>query len=90
MKDLTAKRLEILKEMLPKIGRVLTIYDPNSQVAADGAALARDEAKRLGLKLIERHVNSVDELRKALQEIKSQDADAFFISRIHWWSARRS
>jgi putative ABC transport system substrate-binding protein len=78
VKDLTAKRLEILKEMLPKIGRVLTIYDPKSQVAADGAALARDEAKRLGLKLIERHVNSVDELRKALQEIKSKDADAFF------------
>ncbi len=78
VKDLTAKRLEILKEMLPKIGRVLTIYDPKSQVAADGAGLARDEAKRLGLKLIERHVNSVDELRKALQEIKSKDADAFF------------
>jgi putative ABC transport system substrate-binding protein len=78
VKDLTAKRLEILKEMLPKLGRVLTIYDPKNQVAADGAALARDEAKRLGLKLIERHVNSVDELRKALQEIKTKEADAFF------------
>ena len=78
VKDLTAKRLEILKEMLPKIGRVLTIYDPKNQVAADGAALAREEAKRLGLKLIERHVKSVDELRKALQEIKTKEADAFF------------
>jgi putative ABC transport system substrate-binding protein len=70
--------LEILKEMLPKVGRVLTIYDPKNQVAADGAALAREEAKRLGLKLIERHVNSVDQLRKALQEIKPKEADAFF------------
>ena len=78
VKDLTAKRLEILKEMLPKIGRVLTIYDPKNQTAVDGAALAREEAKRLGLKLIERHVNSVDELRKALQEIKTKEADAFF------------
>lgn len=78
VKDLTAKRLEILKEMLPKVGRVLTIYDPKNQTAVDGAALAREEAKRLGLKLIERHVNSVDELRKALQEIKSKEADAFF------------
>jgi len=78
VKDLTAKRLEILKEMLPKVGRVLTIYDPKNKVAADGAALAREEAKRLGLKLIERHVNSLDELRKALQEIKSKEADAFF------------
>lgn len=78
VKDLTAKRLEILKEMLPKVGRVLTLYDPKNTVAAEGAALAREEAKRLGLKLIERHVNSVDELRKALQEIKSKEADAFF------------
>ena len=78
VKDLTAKRLEILKEMLPKLGRVLTLYDPKSKVAAEGAALAREEAKRLGLKLIERQVNSVDELRKALQEIKSKEADAFF------------
>ena len=78
VKDLTAKRLEILKEMLPKLGRVLTLYDPKNKVAADGAELAREEAKRLGLKLIERHVNSGDELRKALQEIKSKEADAFF------------
>jgi len=78
VKDLTAKRLEILKEMLPKLGRVLTLYDPKNKVATDGAELAREEAKRLGLKLIERHVNSGDELRKALQEIKSKEADAFF------------
>jgi putative tryptophan/tyrosine transport system substrate-binding protein len=78
VKDLTAKRLEILKEMLPHVSRVLTLYDPKNQTAADGAALARDEAKRLGLKLIERHVNSADELRKALQEIKTKEADAFF------------
>src|SRR6266545_4514801 len=78
VKDLTAKRLEILKEMLPKLGRVLTLYDPKGKVAVDGAELAREEAKRLGLKLIERHVNSGDELRKALQEIKGKEADAFF------------
>ena len=65
--------------MLPKIGRVLTyLRSEKSDVAVDGAALAREEAKRLGIKLIERHVRSVDELRKALQEIKTKEADAFF------------
>lgn len=78
VKDLTAKRLEILKEMLPKLSRVLAIYDPKNAVAKEGAALARQEAKRLGLKLIERHVGSGDEVRKTLQEIKSKEADAFF------------
>jgi putative ABC transport system substrate-binding protein len=52
VRDLTAKRLELLKEILPKLGRVLTIYDPNTRVAAEAATLAREEAKRLGLKFI--------------------------------------
>jgi putative tryptophan/tyrosine transport system substrate-binding protein len=78
VKDLTAKRLEILKEMLPKISRVVAFFDPASAVAADGAALGREEAKRLGLKFIERHVTSVEELRKGLQALKAAEADAFF------------
>lgn len=78
VRDLTAKRLEILKEILPKIGRVLTYYDPSSRVPAEGATLARNEAKRIGIKLIERHVGSVDELKNELQKLKQGDADAFF------------
>jgi ABC-type uncharacterized transport system substrate-binding protein len=77
-RDLTAKRLELLKEILPKLGRVVTIYDPNARVAAEAAALAREEAKRLGVKFIERHVTSVEELRKSLQALKPGEADAFF------------
>jgi putative tryptophan/tyrosine transport system substrate-binding protein len=78
VRDLTAKRLEILKEILPKLGRVVTIYDPNTRVAAEAAGLAREEAKRLGLKFIERHVSSVEELRKSLQALKPGEFDAFF------------
>jgi ABC-type uncharacterized transport system substrate-binding protein len=78
VRDLTGKRLEILKEILPKISRVLTFYDPNTRVAADGATLAREEAKRLGIKLIERHVGSVDEVKTEMQKLKAGEADAFF------------
>jgi putative ABC transport system substrate-binding protein len=78
VRDLTAKRLEILKEMLPKINRVVTLFDPATPVAKEGAALAREEAKRLGLKFIERHVSSTEELRKGLQALKAGEADAFF------------
>ena len=76
--DLTAKRLEILKEILPKLRGVLTFYNPANQVAKQGASLGREEAKRLGLKFIERHVKSVDELRQALRTLKAKEADAFF------------
>ena len=78
VRDLTAKRLEILKEILPKAGRVITFYDPGNAVPAEAAKLAREEAKRLGLKFIERHVGSVQELEKALQALKAGDADVFF------------
>ncbi|HEX5022389.1 MAG TPA: ABC transporter substrate-binding protein, partial [Candidatus Binatia bacterium] len=80
VRDLTGKRLEILKEILPKTSRVLTFYDPNNRVPAEGAALARDEAKRLGIKLIERHVRSVEALKTELQKLKAGDADAFFFT----------
>ena len=78
VRDLTAKRLEILKEILPKISRVLTYYDPANRVAAEGAAMAREEGKRIGIKLIESHVSSVNDLQRELQKLKHEDADAFF------------
>ena len=57
---------------------MLTFYNPANQVAKQGASLGREEAKRLGLKFVERHVNSVEELRQALQALKAGEADAFF------------
>jgi putative ABC transport system substrate-binding protein len=78
LKDLTGKRLEILKELLPKLRSVLTIYDPANKVAKESAQLARQEAKRLGLKFVERHVASVEDLRSILKGLKAGEADAFF------------
>ena len=78
VRDLTGKRLEILKEILPKLGRVVTFDDPGSRVPSEGAKLGREEAQRLGIKFIERHVASVEKLRQGLQALKSGEADAFF------------
>jgi putative tryptophan/tyrosine transport system substrate-binding protein len=78
VRDLTAKRLEILKEVLPKLSRVITFYDPGYRVATDSAKLGREEAKRLGLKFIEKHVTSAEHLEKALQMLKLGEADAYF------------
>ncbi len=80
VRDLTAKRLEVLKEILPKASRVITFYNPSERVAIEGATLARDEGKRIGIKLIERPVGSVDELKSELQKLKPNEADAFFFT----------
>jgi len=78
VKDLTAKRLELLKELLPKLGRIIIFYDPGEPVSAESAELARQEAKRLGLRFVEQHATSVDQLRSALQALKAGEADAYF------------
>jgi putative tryptophan/tyrosine transport system substrate-binding protein len=78
VRDLTAKRLEVLKELLPKLSRVITFYNPGNQVSIDSVKLGREEAKRLGLKFIERQVTSVEELRTTLQAFKPGEAEAYF------------
>ncbi len=78
VRDLTAKRLEILKESLPKVSRVITCYDSTNRVAAEGAAMARDEGRRIGIRLVELHVTSVVDLQHELRKLKPGEADAFF------------
>jgi putative ABC transport system substrate-binding protein len=76
--DLTPKRLEILKEMLRGLVRVLTLYNPANPVAGDAARLGREAARQLGVQFVERHVRSVEELRQALHAIKPREWDAYF------------
>jgi putative ABC transport system substrate-binding protein len=74
--DLTGKRLEILREIVPKLRRVAAFYDPNNPSALESAREAREAARSLGLEIIERHAGSVSELQKALEVFKGDEADA--------------
>jgi putative ABC transport system substrate-binding protein len=76
--DLTGKRLEILKEMLTKLGRIVIIYNASNRIAVEAAALARQAGKQFGVQVVERHVISVEELRQALGALKAKEADAYF------------
>ena len=76
--DLTGKRLEILKEILPKLRKVVTFYDPSNETAKSNAKSAREAARQLKVELIERHVASVEELRLGLKVLQTHEADAYF------------
>jgi putative ABC transport system substrate-binding protein len=76
--DLTGKRLEILKEMLPKLSRVVIIYNPNNPISVEAAALARQAGKQFGVQLVERQAASVEELRQRVGALKAKEADAYF------------
>jgi putative ABC transport system substrate-binding protein len=73
---LTGKRLELLKEMIPGLRRVVAFYRPNSPAAQQSVKVAREAAHHLKLDLIERPVASVDELRAGLRALRRGEADA--------------
>ena len=76
--DLTAKRLEILKEILPKLSKVVTFYDSGNEVARVAAKAGRVAAQQLKVEVVERQVSSVEELRLGLMALKTGDADAYY------------
>jgi putative ABC transport system substrate-binding protein len=76
--DLTGKRLEILKEIIPKLRRVLTVFNAENRMSKEAAVLAREAAQHLGVKLVERQASSVEELRQRLGVLKATEVDAFF------------
>jgi len=79
--DLTAKRLEILKEILPKLSRVVTFYNPNNPAPREAAKLGREAARQMKIQFTERHAASVEELRQGLRALKARETDAcFYIS----------
>jgi len=78
--DLTAKRLDILKAMLPSLRRVVMYYvnDPVNAGAAAARTSAREAAQQLRIEIVERPVTSVQDLQRKVSAFEPKDADAFF------------
>ena len=77
--DLTAKRLELLREMMPKLRRVVTFYSPDNPIAQHSVAIARDAARQLNVELVERPVTSVNALRSSVHALRPGEVDAFLL-----------
>ena len=74
--DLTAKRLEVLKAMMPRLRRVVVFYSPDNPAARSSLAVLRDAARQLKVELVERRVASVEELRASLRSLRPGEVDA--------------
>jgi putative ABC transport system substrate-binding protein len=76
--SLGAKRLEILKEILPSISRVAVLWDPafGGQELADIEAAARS----LSLEVVPIQVSRADDLATALKTIKHKHANAVLLT----------
>jgi putative ABC transport system substrate-binding protein len=76
--ELTGKRLELFRELVPTLRRVAIFYNPNNPVAQSAMDLARDAARIFGLELVERQVTSPEEIRQAAEALSSLAVDGYY------------
>ena len=72
--ELSGKRLELLRELAPRVRRVLALYDPRDASPRQGVAAARAAATALGIHLVEREVRNAGEISRGLKALDEADA----------------
>jgi len=77
--ELTAKRLELFKETVPSLRRVLVTYDPREKDERDSVASAKSAASRLGLTLLEHPITAPLDIERGLAELKEGGRDGILI-----------
>ena len=75
--ELSPKRLELLKELVPNVSRVMFLHDP--QAAPNAFNMTQEAAPRLGISLQVAQVTAADELLPELAMIAKQRPDALFV-----------
>ncbi len=76
----SGKRVEVFKEMLPGLRRLLTIYKPGFPVALRSMVEVRKVADDLGLRLREKHANNRQEIRAALADVRRDTVDGILFA----------
>jgi putative tryptophan/tyrosine transport system substrate-binding protein len=74
--DLSAKRLEVLKELLPQLHRVAVLWEPDAAASRDSMRETEVAAHVLGIDIEGFGVNRADDLAGAFQSIAAGRFDA--------------
>ena len=78
---LAPKRLEIFRELVPALRRVLFVYDDSDPFASSLLERQRDAARRLGLTLVEKPVRTQDEAQAVFAGVKKGEVDGILSPR---------
>ena len=73
--ELGPKRLEVFRDLIPELKRVLFPYDIHDAYSARAAQAYRDAARRLGIELVERPVRSAEEAQTMLGQVRKGEVD---------------
>jgi len=80
--ELAPKRLEIFRELVPGLKRVLLVYDATNKHAVEQLAPYRAAAWNLGLTFVERPVRSQEEAGAVISGLRRGDVDGIFAPRV--------
>ena len=76
--DLTAKRLEILREIVPKLRRIVTFYNPRNRSAISSLAALREAARKFGIDVTAYQISIPEEIGDRVRTLAAADVEAFF------------
>jgi putative ABC transport system substrate-binding protein len=79
--ELDSKRLEIFKEMIPGLTRVLFPYDKSEAFSVAQAKIYRESARRLKIMLIEKTVATQKEAQEAFDRIRKNEVHGVVVPR---------
>jgi putative tryptophan/tyrosine transport system substrate-binding protein len=77
--ELTGKRLELLKEAVPKISRVAMVFNPEGQVPTQGYEPLKGTAQSLKISLEPLEIRNPNEIDKAFAAIPKNRVDALLL-----------
>jgi putative ABC transport system substrate-binding protein len=78
--DIAAKRLQLIKEVVPTVSRVAFLWNPDNASHAPHLGELQVAALTLGLKLLDVAARSSDEFSRTFAATKSESADAFLMT----------
>lgn len=78
--DLTAKRLELIKQAQPNITKVYFIHEPGETSSENALKKVNVEADRLNMTLIQKNASNAAELKKVANSLNSKAAEAILVS----------
>jgi putative ABC transport system substrate-binding protein len=81
--ELAPKRMELFRDIVPGLKRVLFAYDAANPLAASLLRAHRDAARRLDLTLVERPVRTQDEAQSVVAGARKGTVDGIVSPRLH-------
>lgn len=77
--ELSGKRVELMKDLLPDLKRILVLYHPKIEPSTIGLTHARNEAAKHGLQIVERAVTKSDDVKQVMESLQPGEVDAMLL-----------